>query len=56
MIGPAFAELVSFFFNRTYSADTTATEIAICESIFRLRDKQASNIVGEIRTSLIDEL
>jgi len=36
--------------------DTTATEIAICESIFRLKDKQAQNIVGEIRTSLIDEL
>jgi len=36
--------------------DTTATEIAICESIFKLKDKQAQNILGEIRTSLIDEL
>eukprot|EP01127_Copromyxa_protea_P010174 TRINITY_DN2454_c0_g1_i1.p1 TRINITY_DN2454_c0_g1~~TRINITY_DN2454_c0_g1_i1.p1 ORF type:complete len:244 (-),score=51.90 TRINITY_DN2454_c0_g1_i1:166-897(-) len=36
--------------------DTTATEIAVAESIFRLQDKQAQNIVGEIRTSLIDEL
>jgi len=36
--------------------DTTATEIAVCESIFKLQDKQALNIIGDIRTSLIDEL
>jgi len=36
--------------------DTTAPEIAVCESIFKLQDRQPSNIVTEMRDALIDEL
>lgn len=36
--------------------DTTATEIAVCESIFKLQDRVPSNIVNEMRDPLIDEL
>jgi len=36
--------------------DTTATEIAVCESIFKLQDKNAQNIVRDLRAPLIDEL
>jgi len=36
--------------------DTTATEIAVCESIFKLQDKDAQNIVRDMRQPLIDEL
>eukprot|EP01125_Pyxidicula_operculata_P016367 TRINITY_DN561_c2_g1_i1.p1 TRINITY_DN561_c2_g1~~TRINITY_DN561_c2_g1_i1.p1 ORF type:complete len:244 (-),score=76.90 TRINITY_DN561_c2_g1_i1:104-835(-) len=36
--------------------DTTATEIAVCESIFKLHDKKPSSIVGEMRQPLIDTL
>jgi len=37
-------------------ADTTATEIAVCESIFKLQDKEPINITQELRHSLVDEL
>jgi len=36
--------------------DTTATEIAVCEAIFKLQDRAPSNIVAELREPLIDEL
>lgn len=36
--------------------DTTATEISVIESIFRLRDSNPSNIVAEMRASLIDSM
>jgi translation initiation factor 6 len=36
--------------------DTTATEIAVCESIYKLQDRMPSNIVNEMREPLIDEL
>jgi len=36
--------------------DTTATEIAVCESIFKLQDKDAQHIVRDMRQPLIDEL
>jgi len=36
--------------------DTTAPEIAVCESIFKLQDRVPSNIVNEMREPLIDEL
>jgi translation initiation factor 6 len=36
--------------------DTTAPEIAVCESIFKLQDRLPSNIVNEMREPLIDEL
>jgi len=35
---------------------TTATEIAVCESIFKLQDKEPSAIVQEMRETLIDDL
>jgi len=37
-------------------SDTTATEIAVCESIFKLQDKEPSAIVKEMRIPLIDDL
>ena len=36
--------------------DTTATELSVIESVFKLRDAQPSNIVKEMRASLIDTL
>ncbi|KAH3758421.1 translation initiation factor 6 [Pelomyxa schiedti] len=36
--------------------DTTATEISVIESIFKLGDAQPSHIVKEMRSSLIDAL
>jgi len=36
--------------------DTTSTELAVIESIFNLQEQQQSQVVQEIRTSLIDEL
>jgi len=37
-------------------ADTTATEIAVCESIFKLQDRQPTDITKELRDPLVDEL
>jgi len=34
--------------------DTTATEISVIESIFKLQDAQPSQIINEMRNSLID--
>jgi len=36
--------------------DTTATEISVIESIFKLNESQPSSIVNEMRSSLIDHL
>ncbi|KAK9837332.1 hypothetical protein WJX81_006755 [Elliptochloris bilobata] len=36
--------------------DTTATELSVLESVFKLRDAQPSDIVKEMRASLIDSL
>jgi translation initiation factor 6 len=36
--------------------DTTATEISVVESIFKLHDAQPSSIINEMRNSLIDTL
>jgi translation initiation factor 6 len=36
--------------------NTTATEISVVESIFNLRDKQATSIVTDMKQSLIDAL
>ncbi|KAK9810457.1 hypothetical protein WJX72_010976 [[Myrmecia] bisecta] len=36
--------------------DTTATELSVIESVFKLRDSQPSNIVNEMRNSLIDSM
>jgi len=36
--------------------DTTGTEISVIESIFKLRDAEPMNIVGDMRASLIDEM
>jgi len=36
--------------------DTTSTELAVIESIFNLQEQDASSIVSEIRSSLIDTL
>ena len=36
--------------------DTTATELSVIESVFKLRDAQPSNIVKEMRASLIDSM
>jgi translation initiation factor 6 len=36
--------------------DTTATELSVIESVFKLRDSQPSNIVNEMRASLIDTM
>lgn len=36
--------------------DTTATELSVIESVFKLRDSNPSNIVNEMRASLIDTL
>lgn len=34
--------------------DTTATEMSVIESVFKLRDAQPMNIVNEMRATLID--
>ena len=36
--------------------DTTATEMSVIESIFKLNDQQPGQIVNEMRNSLIDTL
>lgn len=36
--------------------NTTSTEISVIESIFNLKDKKQSQIVTDLRSSLIDEL
>ena len=36
--------------------DTTSTELSVIESVFKLRDSQPSNIVKEMRASLIDSM
>mmetsp|Transcript_3650 Transcript_3650/g.10495 ORF Transcript_3650/g.10495 Transcript_3650/m.10495 type:complete len:246 (+) Transcript_3650:189-926(+) len=36
--------------------DTTSTELSVIESIYKLRDAQPSNIVNEMRNSLIDTM
>ena len=36
--------------------DTTATELSVVENVFKLRDSQPSNIVSEMRASLIDSM
>jgi len=37
-------------------SDTTATEIAVCESIFKLQDREPTAITKELRDTLFDEL
>jgi translation initiation factor 6 len=36
--------------------DTTATELSVIESVFKLRNSQPSDIVKEMRASLIDSM
>jgi len=36
--------------------DTTSTELSVIESIYKLRDAQPSNIVNDMRNSLIDAM
>lgn len=36
--------------------DTTATELSVVENVLKLRDSQPSNIVKELRDSLIDSM
>ena len=36
--------------------DTTATELQVIESVFKLRESQPSNIVNELRASLVETL
>jgi len=36
--------------------DTTATEIAVCESVFKLQDRNQSHFVTDLRGTLIDHL
>lgn len=36
--------------------DTTSTELSVIESVFKLRESQPSNIVKEMRASLIDSM
>lgn len=36
--------------------DTTATEISVVDSIFRLHDSQPTDIISDMRKSLIDAL
>ena len=36
--------------------DTTSTEIQVIESVFKLRGQQPLNIMGDMRSSLIDQL
>lgn len=36
--------------------DTTATELSVIESVLRLRTGQPSNIVGDMRATLIDSM
>lgn len=36
--------------------ETTATELSVIESVFKLRDAQPSAIVNEMRASLIDSM
>jgi len=36
--------------------DTTATEMSVIESVFKLRDAQPSAIVNDMRASLIDSM
>lgn len=36
--------------------DTTATELSVIESVFKLREAQPSAIVNEMRASLIDSM
>eukprot|EP00238_Polyblepharides_amylifera_P012414 CAMPEP_0196580294 /NCGR_PEP_ID=MMETSP1081-20130531/28337_1 /TAXON_ID=36882 /ORGANISM="Pyramimonas amylifera, Strain CCMP720" /LENGTH=245 /DNA_ID=CAMNT_0041900127 /DNA_START=127 /DNA_END=864 /DNA_ORIENTATION=+ len=36
--------------------DTTATELQVVESVFKLRNAQPANIVNEMRSSLIDSM
>ena len=36
--------------------DTTATEISVVESIFKLQDAQPSSIINQMRSSLIETL
>jgi translation initiation factor 6 len=34
--------------------DTTATELSVIESIFKLQDAQPTNIVGGLRSTLVE--
>lgn len=36
--------------------DTTATELAVVEAIFKLQDRDSSNIVKQLRDSLVDTI
>ncbi len=36
--------------------DTTSTELSVIESVFKLRDAHPSNIVTNMRQSLIDSM
>ena len=36
--------------------DTTATEISVIESIFRLNDQTPDQVTGQLRDGLIDEM
>lgn len=36
--------------------DTTATELSVIESIFKLQDSQASAVVTDMRDSLVDSM
>jgi translation initiation factor 6 len=36
--------------------DTTATELSVIESIFKLQDNQASAVVTDMRDSLVDSM
>ena len=36
--------------------DTTATEISVIESVFRLNDQQPDQVTGEMRDALLDDM
>ena len=36
--------------------DTTATEISVIESVFRLNDQQPDRVTGEMRDALLDDM
>ena len=36
--------------------DTTATEISVIESVFRLNDQQPDKVTGEMRDALLDDM
>ena len=36
--------------------DTTATEISVIESVFRLNDQQPDQVTGQMRDALLDDM